>query len=424
MNFLNRIIKPGSLLTIPSVRQGLVLVIGTTLAYGFDYLFNLVTGRLLDQSEFGVFVALTGVGQVLVVASRVIQTVVTRYIAQFKAKSDNAERAASFFRGMFRISWGWGIVAMGIIFLMSKPLADFLQIDDVRPIWALALATLLMVVRPVVGGALQGEQQFAALGGVQIVQATFRLGFGVALMTVGLGAFGAMSALPASSVIALIYGLFVLDKSFWQTEGPHHGVSLPGLFRFSAHSAVGLIGYAILVNMDAILVKRFFDSVSAGDYGAAITLGKVIQFFPLAIIMILFPKAAQRKAAKRSSADVLLPAIVVVFLICSGVTAVYVLYADIIVNFTVGSSYDVGGRLLGTVGVAMLFLSLANVWLNYFLSIEWPRFVYLIVVANIIQAGLMILFHDELLYLPLIMTFSGFWLTIAGAIAFIRIRED
>ncbi len=407
----------------PSMRQGLLLVTAVIFAYGLDYLFNLVSGRLLDPAQFGILIALAGVGQVLVVASRVIQTVVTRYIARFQAQHDGESRIAFFFRSMFRSAWLWGTAATIIMVLASFPLARFLQIDDVKVVLALSVTTILMVVRPVVGGTLQGRQQFTALGLVQVVQAGTRLGLGAALMLLGWGAFGAMVSLPLASLVALFFGLLALNKIVWRPGKTHHGVTIPDMFRYSAYTAVGLIGFALLINMDAILAKRFFSPVDAGNYGAAVTLGKIIQFFPVAIIMLLFPKAAQRQAAQRDPADVLLPAMLVVAVLCGGVALIYALFPEFIVRLTVGEAYQVSGLLLGLEGTAMLLLSLVNVWLNYFLSTERTNYVYLIGVGIGVQVVLMVLFHDQLWHLPAIMSANGLWLTLAGVIIFYRSRN-
>jgi hypothetical protein len=78
--------------------------------------------------------------------------------------------------------------------------------------------------------------------------------------------------------------------------------------------------------MDAILVRRFFGPVDAGNYSAAVTLGKIIQFFPVAIIMVLFPKAAQRQAAHRDTTRVLVPAMLIVALVCGSIALLYALF--------------------------------------------------------------------------------------------------
>ncbi len=404
----------------PGMWQSLALITAVTLAYAFDYLFNLTAGNLLDPADFSILVAIAGVLQILVVGSRVIQTITARYISRFQAKLVSHERIAPFFRAMFRAAWLWGCVAMVFMFAIAPLLASFLQIEQRSTVFLIGLATLLMVVRPVVVGALQGKQQFAALGGVQIVQAILRLLVGAMLISAGWGAFGAVLSLPIASLVALIFSLWVLDGSVKRKTAVSHQVNLPDMFRYSSYTALGLISYAVLLNMDAILVRRFFDPVQAGNYSAAVTLGKVIQFLPVAIIMILFPKAAQRQAARQNSARLLVPAMLVVLLISGGIALLYVIFPEQIVSLTLGDRYEVNGRLLGLVGVAMLFLSLANVWLNYFLSTDWAHYVYLVAIGTLVQAGLMVTFHAELWHLPAAMAANGFWLTAVGGIVFVN----
>lgn len=404
----------------PGIWQGIVLVGSVSFAFGIDYLFNLAAGRLLSPAQFSIVVSLAAVGQILVVGSRVIQTVVTRYISRFQAQVDGDARSASFFRSMFRESWRWGAIAMILALLLSYPLARFLKIEELGPVLALAVTTLLMVVRPVVGGALQGLQRFGALGGVQVIQAAARLIIGVLLIFWGWGAFGAMVALPLASALALIYGWWMMRPFLRANDRGrlHHEVTVKELFHYSSYAAAGLLGFALLINMDAILVRRFFDPDQAGNYSAAVTLGKVIQFFPLAIILLLFPKAARRQASRRDPAGVLLPAMVIVAVICGGIALFFWLFSDFVVQVTVGSEYQVSGTLLGLVGLAMLLLSLTNVWLNYFLSLEQTVYVYLIGVGIGLQALLMFLFHDELWQLPAAMIANGLWLTLIGGVIF------
>ena len=81
------------------------------------------------------------------------------------------------------------------------------------------------------------------------------------------------------------------------------------------------------------------------------------------------------------------------------------------------------GLVLGLVGLAMLLLSISNVWLNYFLSTEWTHFVYLIGLGIVLQLGAMILFHDALWQMPAAMVVTGLWLNLAGLIIFFWRRQ-
>jgi O-antigen/teichoic acid export membrane protein len=134
--------------------------------------------------------------------------------------------------------------------------------------------------------------------------------------------------------------------------------------------------------------------------------------------MILFPKAAKRQAAHQDAGKILLLAMGIVALVCGGIALIYGLFPQPIVHLVLGGKYQVEGVVLGLVGLAMLLLSLSNVWLNYFLSTEWPQYVYLIGVGIVLQVGAMILFHDAVWQLPAAMVITGLWLNLAGIIIY------
>lgn len=407
-----------------STQQGMALFVAANLAYVIDYFFSFATGRLLDPAQFSIFVSLAGLSNVMTVGSRVIQTVMARYVVRFESERASGAQLPAFFQKMWRAAWLWGTAVTLLLILLSWPIAAWLQIDDVRVVIALSLTAVLLIVRPVLGGGLQGLQQFAPLGVVQIVQAGFRLAIGVTLILIGWGVLGAMIALPLGSLMALLYGLISIDRRVWQKTDLSHGVTIPELFRYSAYTAVGLLGYAVLVNMDAVLVRRFFDADVAGNYGAAVTLGKIVQFMPTAIVMLLFPKAAQRQAARQDPANVLLPAFGAVFALCAVVVLIYVTFTDLIVRLTVGGQYEVDSVVLGLLGVGLLLLALVNVWLFYFLSIDQTNFVLFMGAGIVLQTALMFLFHEALWQLPAAIVANGLFLCTVGVLLFWRGRRQ
>lgn len=407
-----------------NARQGIVLILAANLAYVLDYFFNFAAGRMLQPESFSIIVSLAGISNVLVVGSRVIQTVVTRYISRFDGEATDSEQIPAFFQTIWRSAWVWGTAVAILMVLLSWPIANWLQIEDIRIVLALAATTILLVVRPVIGGGLQGVQQFAHLGFIQIIQAFVRLLLGVALIWLGWGAFGAMVALPIGSLLALFYGISIIDRRVWRQTDSHHGVTIPELFKYSTYTAVGLLSYAVLVNMDAILVRRFFDATQAGNYGAAVTLGKIVQFMPVAIVMLLFPKAAQRQAANQDPAKVLIPALTAVFVLCFGIVLGYSLFTEPIIQLTVGNQYQVSALVLGLLGTGLTLLALSNVWLYYFLSIEQTTYVKFVGIGIFIQLGLMLAFNEALWQLPAAMIVNGLFLFIVGLILFIRSRRQ
>lgn len=396
-----------------------------TLAYGLDYLFNLGASRLLDSADLAAIIALNGLGQIAVVASRVIQTVVTHRSVQLLNTADSQNRLAAFFRAANRLAWLWGGGLTWLLIALSPALTRFLRIPEAWPAVMLALAVWLMAVRPVAGGLLQGRQQFIGLGVVQIVQAAGRLGLGLVFMAGGLGATGAMLALPLASLAAQGVNLAYL-RDLLRRPAAVEALHWRELATFSSYAALGLMGFAWLTNMDVILARRFFAPEAAGVYSAAVILGRVVQFFPLAIIMVMFPKSAERQASDRDPAGILLPAWLLVAALCGGVAALYFLWPAPFIRLTVGAAYVSSvsqDHLLGWVGLGMALMSLANVWLNYFLALEQRAYVYLVWLAILLQTLLFALVHDSLLDFPRIIAANGLWLTLAGGFLFWRTRS-
>src|SRR5213078_3315408 len=78
---------------------------------------------------------------------------------------------------------------------------------------------------------------------------------------------------------------------------------------------VGLIGVAILTNVDLLLVKARF-SGDAGGYAAASAFARVAFFLPATILAVLFPRTAARQARGESTDDILGRALIVTAVFC------------------------------------------------------------------------------------------------------------
>ena len=103
-----------------SLRSSILLIGTTTLAYGLDYLFNIASARLLTVEAFGILVALTGIGHVMIVGSRIIQTVVTRYVSHYQAHHES-EKIAAFTRSALNSAWIGGTILTLALFPVLVP---------------------------------------------------------------------------------------------------------------------------------------------------------------------------------------------------------------------------------------------------------------------------------------------------------------
>ena len=395
-----------SLLARPGLRQGLVMFAATSLANALDYAYNVAMGRLLSTDGYGVLIALQAMLQIASVSLVVLRTVTARYAAEFLATKQLA-RAGAFFRGALRTAALGGVAATILLGALSGPVARLLRIPTVTPVLVMAAALLPLMLKPVVGGALQGLQKFTALGTLQVAHAAFRLMLGLLLVKLGLDAVGALAALPAGTVGTVLLGLALLGGILWRRTGDSHQVTATDLTRYTGATVVGLVSFAALVNMDALVVKHYFSPTEAGYYSMAVTLAKIVIFLPAAFAVVLFPKSAERHVQHRDSSRLLRLSLAATLFPCAGLAIAYFAAPDFILKAVFGAANPFAGPVLGLVALAMTGYALVNVWLNYSLSVKQAGFAYLLPLAVAAQFALLTLFHTSLVQVVTVVALSS-----------------
>ncbi len=392
------------------------------IAGGFDALVSILSGRWLGKEQFAIFVAVTALVQIAVHLTNVIRNVTAYYTAELTVLPESISAIRTYLRRSWRWAWRWGLLATAAALLLSPFMARFMKMDSPWPLYAASLALLMLFVRPVTDGTLQGIQHFIGLGTVQVLQSVLRLVFAVLLIMAGLQAFGAMLSLPLATTAAMLVAVWFLRSYF---RKPDVEVSVPSIsLRYSAYTLLGLLSFALLVNVDAIVVKRFFSDTVAGDYGTVVTLGKINLFATLGIGMVLFPKATQRHAAGRDPRPVLVLALFATFLVGAFLTAAYFLASGLIVQTIFSDIYTDPGIVLGLVGAATTLYAGISIWLNYALSLDRHAFVIalgILVALLILALGL---YHESLVTIASIMIVAGIAGNLAGAVTTLPNRRS
>ncbi|MFN2106209.1 MAG: lipopolysaccharide biosynthesis protein [Candidatus Promineifilaceae bacterium] len=401
--------------------QGAMMAAAMVVAGGFDALVNIVAGRMLLKEQFAVFIAVVALIQILVNVTNVIRTVVAYYTAEFTAESGGMDRVNTFFHRAWSWSWRWGAVATLAMLLLSPLIARFMKIESSWPLVAAGLALLMLFVRPVTDGTLQGIQNFLGLSSVQVLQSALRLLFAIILIQLGLEAFGAVLALPMATTTALLVAVWFLREFF---NRPIKDIDVPGVsLRYSLFTLIGLGAYALLINLDPIVVKRFFSEAIAGDYGTVVTLGKINLFATLGIGMVLFPKATQRQAQGRDPRPVLALALSATIAVGLVLTLIYFLVSGPLVQAVFSGAYNDPGIVLGLVGIATTLYAAINIWLNYALSLQKHSFVVGLAVLVLLVIAAMFIYHPSTTAVATIMIIAGVSGNLLGAATTLREPE-
>ncbi len=411
------IVRIRSLLGSADARDGVVMTAATVLAGGFDYLVLVVAGLLLSNSAAIAFLAVMNLLKIGEQVTWVIRNVVAYYTAELAVQADASRQIGHFVRRRWRWAWRWGLL-IALLFTLAAPLTNrLINANSTGAIMAAGLALLFFFVRPVTDGALQGVQNFLGLGAVVVLQAVLRFGLTAVLILAGLELVGAVLALPLASGLALLLALWLLRPYF---RYPLQAAKSKVSFSYSALTLIGLLAFAVLVYSDAILVNRLFPEAAAAQYTPINVLARINLFVPVALGMVLFPKATQRQALGQDARPMLLLALAATYLPGFILTAVYFLIPEWIVTLVFRGQYVDPGMLLGWVGLATTLFAGVNIWLNYALSLGRRPFVYFLAAVAGAQVGAVLLLEHTLLTIAIVLIGSGLLANLAGAALLLR----
>jgi len=400
------------LLRSAGLKHGLIMGVCMVSAGALDYAASVIAGRLLAPVQYGTYVSVMAILQVVVLLSITLRMVVGFYTAELSARDDSLDRLGAFVPRVWRWSWKWGLLGTGAMILVTPLMSTLLRLPNAWPLWAASPMVLLLFLRESNFGTLQGTQSFSGLGLAQVAGAFMRLVFSVGLIWAGWQAAGAVFAQPLGSAFAVGLTLWWLWPYF-RNPGKASGQQI--CWRYSAATLLGLAVFGVLTNLDALFVKRFFSPQIAGDYGPVVTLSKVSLFLPWAVGIVLFPKVAQRQAEGKDPKPILLLALATAVLPGLGITAIYALFPGWFVRTIFTAAYGDPGIVLGLASLAASLYAGLFIWLNYSLSLERRTFVYALIGVLIWQGVGMYLFgRTNLIHMTLVMVSAGLAGNVAG----------
>lgn len=397
--------------------DGVVMAGASLISGGFAYLVLVAAGLLLDEAAAIAFLAVMNLLKIAEQMTWVIRNVVAFYTAELALETNAVSAIGAFLRGRWRWAWLWGGITAVAFALLTPLIRQIINVDSTWALLAAAAALLLLFVRPVTDGTLQGSQNFWGLGSVLVMQEVVRFGLTIALILIGLNLAGAVFALPLASSIALGLAYWLLRPYFHAPKVNHiQKVSLP----YSMLTLVGLFSFALLVYSDAILVNRLFTQATAVLYTPVNILARMNLFVPLAIGMVLFPKATQKQSLGRDARPYLLLALAATLIPGLGLTAVYFLLPALIVDIVFQGQYADPGTLLGWVGLATTLFAGVNIWLNYALALERRPYVLALAAIAIGQTAAILVWVTGLGDVAFVMVLSGLIGNLLGALLLLR----
>lgn len=372
------------------VRNNAIYFAGSVLTGGFGYMFHFVTGRLLGPAGYGVVASAIAAVYLLTLPSLIVQLVAARFASVAIAEGDPG-RVRHLLARLTAVSIGAGALVALVMVVLAPQATRYLQLGDRRIVYVLAATTLLGLLVSANRGVIQGFQRFVVLSANTLLDALARVPVAVALILAGLGPIGGVVGIVAGPALAYIHSLFLLRRL--EEPGQAKAVTMGEVARYAAPAAIAVIGVTYLFNVDVILAKHFLSPHDAGIYAAGSVLARAVYFLGITVAGVMFPEVAGRHARDEAHYHVVDRSLAFLAAVGAVMTAAYLLVPGLVL-FPYGSSFDAVRPYLAPFAVALSLLALANLLVNYFLSVNSGRFILPLLGACVLQAVLILAFHQ------------------------------
>lgn len=377
--------------------------------------------KFIPQSEYGIFGLLVALLNCLAIPSVGLQMMFTQQTAA-ALTPEQQHRLSTATRGvLFGMILIWAIFAL-VALVFQNAIVTRWKISNPLALWITLLIGLTALCTPVLGGIVQGKQNFFWLGWASMLNGLGRVGAAALLVLVfHTQATGMVGAILASSVVTVvIYGWH--SRDVWRGAGarlaqfewrPWCGRVLPLTLGFGA--------FQFMFSADPLFVQAFFDKDSTGHYIAVGTLARALVAFTGPVVSVMFPKIV-RSLARAEKTDVMgLTLMTTGILAAIGALGLSIGGPWILTAIYTPDYRDIAAPWLPWFAAGMVPLALANVLVNDLLARNRFAIVpWLVAVA--LGYGLTLAFVHET-FLGVIKTIGLFNLLFLGVGLFFNWRE-
>ena len=368
-----------------------IMIVGSNLANFFAYIYHLVIGRMLGPSGYGELASIINLIGLFSVTFGFLGLVIMKFVSGSK-KSD----IPVFF------NWvkGRALIAAAIVgtavFLATPLLAKFLNSSSF-PIALAGPILFVYFVGYIYRAFLQGLLEFGKVVIASNLDLLGRLILGVLFVFLGLGVFGGVLGIFVSSFLSLLLTVYFLKKYVKNGKSKRIFSGSKEIWAYSIPIFVMSISTNSMYMSDVILAKHFFDPHLSGIYASLSTLGRIIFYGTAPVSLVMFPLISKSFARGGNYKKIFFLSLLLTLVLCLGVLGIYYLFPELVIGMLYGSRFVEGAGYLVWFGGFMTIFTVNSLIINYFLSINITKPVYLFLFASIAQIVLIWFFHSSIL---------------------------
>lgn len=390
------------------VWHGSLLMVGTLVGAVFSAAFHMLMGReqVLPNAEYGSLVAMLGIILVASTPMMALQNTLAHYIST-RARAGRNDHTLPYFLHWVRLFLVISAVLVLGAWLFCVPLAGFWGVPPllIGVTGTVLAATLWMSLFQ---GLLQGTQEFVLLAWIPQAWGVGRLVLGTLLvLTFSATAATALVGQGLGVLTVILLGIWAL----WRLKLPkgEPPARSTDSYQYLGSAFFCLAGYAMLMNLDVTLAKRFFEGETVGLFAKAATIARTAVFLPIPIATALFPKVSSTGDLSAESWRLLRRALGFAALLIGAVVAACLLlpgipWAILYGRWTPEIAAE-AARMTRAMVLAQAPLAMAYLLLNFEMAQRHFRSGFLLVPAAGLYIAGIACFHTHPLQIPAILGF-------------------
>ncbi len=338
-----------------------------------NYLFQVTTGNLLSEVDYGNANALLSLSVILSVPTALFTVLSSKYTTNYLT-TEQPGFAAKWVLRLEKIALfcALGTVLAGA--LLSGPVASVLKFENRWFVFAAFALTAVNYLSCPVVGALQGSKRFLHYGVANLIASGVKFLGSILFLVIGLRLMGVIFALALGTILATVFAAVTLGKSFLALRSTDPLPQESGLKRYITGALLVQFCNAVLSNGDMLLVKAYATTAAdAGVYSSAMVIGKIPLYVAGTLVAVLFPMVAEAVVRREATKKLFLKSM----LYSGGIAVAFAVFLQLFGSFVFrlmfGERYATALPLLLPISIFIVFVTLITVEMNYFLAMGRNR---------------------------------------------------
>lgn len=377
------------------------------------YVFQVLMGRLLSPAEFALFSAIMALTTFFVSPLGALNMLVSRRVSTLRALSQHHAMRHLYLRNHKALALS-GLCFLALMAIALPYIQNYLKAPNALSIWIFSMVIVFGAMATVNNAFFQGQQQFVWLGVGGLAGVSIKILFSVTLINLGWGVSGAILG-----VLLSIFFVWLIGTVYTLRKLPSHGKAGPQAMepfplRMVLPVLIANVAFAIMTQLDMVLVNHYFDAEQAGMYAAASVLGKAVLYLPGGLVMVMFPMVVEQHATDKGSTHILLQAAGATLLVCGAAALFYGLVGPWLVQVFYGQQYGAAGKLLSLYGWAILPMALVMIAEHFLIAKGRILFAWLFLAVAPLQLLTIHLWHPNLESVILVLGVGGTVMVVIG----------